>query len=106
MGIEPTRKALPSLQNKHFGAMADAKCDGRVNFRSIQGYLGPRRDTSASEIPGSGLPLAAEPRNSLLGSGRSRPSSGFDGELYGPQRASRRLAMVRPVHYSIALDAH
>jgi hypothetical protein len=27
MGIEPTRKVILSLQNKRFGAMADAKCD-------------------------------------------------------------------------------
>jgi hypothetical protein len=35
MGIEPTREALPGLENKRFGAMTDAKCDGRVNFRDI-----------------------------------------------------------------------
>jgi hypothetical protein len=27
MGIEPTREVLPGLQNKRFGAIADAKCD-------------------------------------------------------------------------------
>ena len=27
MGIEPTGKALPELENKRFGAMADSKCD-------------------------------------------------------------------------------
>jgi hypothetical protein len=27
MGIEPTRAFLPNLQNKRFGAIADAKCD-------------------------------------------------------------------------------
>jgi hypothetical protein len=27
MGIEPTRAALPGLENKGFGAMTDAKCD-------------------------------------------------------------------------------
>ena len=27
MGIEPKRAALPGLENKRFGAMADAKCD-------------------------------------------------------------------------------
>jgi len=38
MGIEPTRASLPELENKRFGANADAKCDLSVNFR------GPRRD--------------------------------------------------------------
>jgi hypothetical protein len=51
MGIEPTRDALPSLENKRFGAMADAKCDWRVNFRGMWGYLGARRDTSVIEVP-------------------------------------------------------
>jgi hypothetical protein len=27
MGIEPTREALRSLENKRFGAIADSKCD-------------------------------------------------------------------------------
>ena len=27
MGIEPTRAARPALENKRFGANADAKCD-------------------------------------------------------------------------------
>jgi hypothetical protein len=27
MGIEPTRAALPELENKRFGAIANAKCD-------------------------------------------------------------------------------
>ena len=35
MGIEPTRKALPDLENKQFGAMPNAKCDGRVNSRGL-----------------------------------------------------------------------
>ena len=48
MGIEPTRAALPGLGNKCFGAMTDAKCDWRVNFRGMWGYLGLRRDTSAA----------------------------------------------------------
>jgi hypothetical protein len=33
MGIEPTREALPDLENKRFGAMADPKRDWRANFR-------------------------------------------------------------------------
>jgi hypothetical protein len=32
MGIEPTRSAPPELENKQFGAITNAKCDGRVNF--------------------------------------------------------------------------
>ena len=43
MGIEPTGKALPELKNKRFRANADAKCDYRVNFRGMWGYLRPRR---------------------------------------------------------------
>jgi hypothetical protein len=35
MIIEPTRGTAPELENKRFGAMAYAKCDGRVNFRGI-----------------------------------------------------------------------
>jgi hypothetical protein len=27
MGIEPTRRALPGLENKRFAAMANTKCD-------------------------------------------------------------------------------
>jgi hypothetical protein len=27
MGIEPTRTVLSELKNKHFGAMANPKCD-------------------------------------------------------------------------------
>ena len=43
MGIEPTRAAPPGLENKRFGATADPKCDGRVNFRGMWGYLRPHR---------------------------------------------------------------
>jgi hypothetical protein len=35
MGIEPTGKVLPELENKRFSANADAKCDWRVNFRGM-----------------------------------------------------------------------
>jgi hypothetical protein len=35
MGIEPTRAALPELETKRFDAIADAKCDWRVNFRGM-----------------------------------------------------------------------
>jgi hypothetical protein len=51
MGIEPTRPALPSLENKRFVAMANAKCDWRVNFRGLWGRVGLRRDTSVGVIP-------------------------------------------------------
>jgi hypothetical protein len=37
MGIEPTRAAPPGLENKRFGATADPKCEGRVNFRGMWG---------------------------------------------------------------------
>jgi hypothetical protein len=55
MGIEPTRAALPELKNKRFGATANTKCDGRVNFCGMWGHVRLRRDTSMSEIPGSSL---------------------------------------------------
>jgi hypothetical protein len=56
MGIEPTRAPPLGLENKQFGAMADPKCDGRVNFRGMWGHVGLRRDTSVGEIRGSSLP--------------------------------------------------
>jgi hypothetical protein len=40
MGIELTRAAIPGLENKRFGAMTNAKCDGRVNFRDMWGHVG------------------------------------------------------------------
>jgi hypothetical protein len=43
MGIEPTRAASPGLDNKQFGAAADLKCDGRVNFRGMWGHVGIHR---------------------------------------------------------------
>jgi hypothetical protein len=51
MGIEPTRKALPGLENKQFDATTNAKCDYRVNFRGMWGHARLRRDTSTCEIP-------------------------------------------------------
>ena len=45
MGIEPTRAALPGLENKRFGAMTDPKCDWRVNFRDMWGHVGIREPT-------------------------------------------------------------
>jgi hypothetical protein len=51
MGIEPKRQALPVLEIKRFGATANAKCDGRVNFRGMWGNVGLRKDTSVGEIP-------------------------------------------------------
>jgi hypothetical protein len=66
MGIEPTRAAPLGLENKQFGATADPKCDGRVNFRGMWGHVGVRRDTSVGEIWGSSLPgvglLPAKPK--------------------------------------------
>jgi hypothetical protein len=43
MGIEPTRPTLPELENRWFRAMANPKCDGRVNFRGMWGHVGIRR---------------------------------------------------------------
>jgi len=45
MGIEPTREARLGLETKQFGAMADPKWDGRVNFRGMWGHVRLRRDT-------------------------------------------------------------
>ena len=52
MGIEPTREVVPDLENKQFGAIMNAKCDGRVNFPGMWGHAGLRRDTSVGEISG------------------------------------------------------
>jgi len=52
MGIEPTRKELPELESKRFGAMTDAKCDGRVNFCGMNGHVG----ISVRELFGSRVP--------------------------------------------------
>ena len=62
MGIEPTRTAPPELENKQFGAIADAKCDWRVNCRGMWGHAGLRRDTSVGEIRRSSLPGVASCR--------------------------------------------
>src|ERR1700679_1239307 len=45
MGIDPTRKALPGLENKRFGRIADPKCDGHVNFSGMWGHVGTREPT-------------------------------------------------------------
>jgi hypothetical protein len=42
MGIEPTRKTVLDLENKQFGAITNAKCDGRVNFRGTWDNVGIR----------------------------------------------------------------
>jgi response regulator receiver domain-containing protein len=47
-GIEPTRAALPSLQNKRFAANAGAKCDWRANFRVMRSSLGPETTHSVA----------------------------------------------------------
>jgi len=46
MGIEPKRTAVPNLENKRFGAMANAKCDWRVNFLGMRGNVGLRETTA------------------------------------------------------------
>jgi hypothetical protein len=45
MGIEPTRAVLPELENNRFGAMANPKCDQRVNCRGMWGNVRLRRGT-------------------------------------------------------------
>jgi hypothetical protein len=56
MGIEPTRAALPGLENKRFAAMANAKCDWRVNIRGMWGHVGLRR-AHPKTAPGRGNPF-------------------------------------------------
>jgi hypothetical protein len=55
MGIEPTRAALPGLKNKRFGATADAKCDGRVNFRGMWDNVGIREPTAVTSVVPGGI---------------------------------------------------
>ena len=71
MGIEPTRTVTLKLENKRFSAMADAKCDWRVNFRDMWGHIRLRRDTSMCEIPGSNVSVTP------IGAGRGLGSSCF-----------------------------
>jgi hypothetical protein len=54
MGIEPTRAAPLGLENKQSGAMADPKCDVRVNFRGMWGHVGLREKTPWASRPGFG----------------------------------------------------
>ena len=63
MGIEPTRAAPPELENKHFGAITNAKCDGRVKFRGMWGHVRLRRDTWVCEVPGSNLSIVGLSRD-------------------------------------------
>jgi hypothetical protein len=76
MGIEPKRTVLPELKNKRFGAMADSKCDQRVNFRGMWGLEGLHRDTSMYEIPGSRLSVGVL-RSVKSGASRSRNAIRF-----------------------------
>jgi hypothetical protein len=63
MGIEPTAKALPELENKRVRANADAKCDWRVNFRGMWGYVGVHRcpKSRASSLSVVGLRTGQNP---------------------------------------------
>ena len=90
MGIEPTRAVLPELKNKRFGAMANPKCDLRVNFRGMWGNVRLRRDTSMFEIP----ELQPFSRRSLNGQKR---------KLDGPD--CRRKADVQARGHSAALQS-
>jgi hypothetical protein len=42
MGIEPTRAALPEVENTGFSATTHPKCDEGVNFRGMWGNVGMR----------------------------------------------------------------
>jgi len=56
MGIEPTRAAVPGLENKRFDESADPKCDWRVNFRGMWGHVGIRERTSATSNVSDDMP--------------------------------------------------
>jgi hypothetical protein len=55
MGIEPTGKAVPNLENKQFCATEDAKCDWRVNFRGMWGNVGTSETTVLTSDVRGGL---------------------------------------------------
>jgi hypothetical protein len=57
MGIEATRAPRPGLENKQFGAKADPKCDGRVNFRDMWGHVGIREQAVVTDVCGRPAPL-------------------------------------------------
>jgi hypothetical protein len=60
MGIEPAGKALPELENKRFGAIANPKCDWRAIFLVMRGNVELRETTRgfAIEFPMSTLPAS------------------------------------------------
>jgi hypothetical protein len=95
MGIEPTRAARSELENMRFGAMPDAKCDGRVNFSGMWGHVGLRRDTSVGKIRGSSLPgvglLPANTRHSSTQSGAEKRPMNRSRVLPGPTLAGQTL---------------
>jgi hypothetical protein len=99
MGIEPTRKAVPDLENKRFGTMVNATCDGRVNFRGMWGHVGLRRDTSLGEVggvAGSSLPVVGL-RTAMTG-----PSAVHYVRLVAASRfaADTNAVVVGPAHSS------
>jgi hypothetical protein len=50
MGIEPAGKALPELENKRFGAIANPKCDWRAIFLVMRGNVELRETTRGFAI--------------------------------------------------------
>jgi hypothetical protein len=92
MGIEPTRETLSGLASKRFGATADPKCDGRVNFRGMWDNVGIRAQTLlTSEVLGGiagrphGLHVNQTIFSTMLASAAPRPGSERE-----EQRARRR----------------
>ena len=93
MGIEPTRAALPRLENKGFGAMADAKCDYRVNFRSMRGHVGLRRDTSVGEVAGASLSVMG-----LRSAQERTPARGYDRLIISKRRSRMHPVLLQKIY--------
>jgi hypothetical protein len=95
MGIEPTRTARPELENKQFGAITNAKCEGRVNLCGMWGHVRQRRDTSVSEVAGSSL-LAHATRGRMLVWLHDATPGPLTRAVLSPVRRARLKGLVTP----------
>jgi hypothetical protein len=75
MGIEPTREVVPDLENKQFGAITNAKCDGRVNFRGTWGHVGIHRGARPWVVPTNNKSLTGSGAVSGKGGSPSRKAT-------------------------------
>jgi hypothetical protein len=98
MGIEPTRATPPVRENKRFSAMANPKCDGRVNFRGMWDNVGIRAQTLlTSDVLGGiagrpqGLHVNQTIFSTMLASAVPRPGS--EREEQGSRRRTRATAI-------------